>query len=143
MSRCWTLGAIAALVLSACEPQIAPPDPRVEVSRVQAAALFGRYCAICHGEFGDGRGPRRASLHRKPTDFRRPSWRAGRALGEIEGVIRNGSPGTDMPAWKMLDDGEITGLAEYVTWLGTEQGRRDTRARRTSLQTRRTSNNER
>jgi hypothetical protein len=33
-------------------------------------------------------------------------------------VIREGRPGSDMPAWKSLEAAEVAGLAEYVLWLG-------------------------
>jgi mono/diheme cytochrome c family protein len=113
MNRWIRSAAIAPLAFLSCEPGGTPP-PVAAVSREQAEALYLRHCAICHGKRGDGRGPRRGSLYEKPPDFRSPTWRRGKSLAAIRSVIRQGRPGTDMPAWKSLDDAEVAGLAEYV-----------------------------
>jgi len=106
---------ILLLAFSACD-RAAPPDEQavVSISRAQAQDVYLKNCAICHGEKGDGHGPRRGSLFRKPPDFRQPEWRRNRSLAEIRFVIRNGKPGSDMPAWKSLDASEVSGVAEYV-----------------------------
>jgi mono/diheme cytochrome c family protein len=123
MKQCWSLGAILALLLSGCEPMDRPSHTPRAVPRAEAAALFARHCSICHGEHGDGQGPRRGSLHDKPPNFRLSGWQVGTTLSDIRQSIRHGRPGTDMPAWKTLSDEEIAGLAEYVVWLGTAQAR--------------------
>jgi cytochrome c oxidase cbb3-type subunit 2 len=112
----WLAPLILPLALWGCEPG---NDAIASVSRERAEALFLRNCAICHGEKGDGYGPRRGSLFRKPPDFRQPAWRRGRSLEQIRASIRNGRPGSDMPAWKLLDDAEVAGLAAYVSDLAT------------------------
>jgi len=84
------------------------------ISRAQTEAVYLRDCAICHGEKGDGQGPRRGSLFNKPPDFRRLAWRRGKTLAEVRSAIRKGRPGSDMPAWKNLDEADVAGLAEYV-----------------------------
>lgn len=110
--------AIAWLALSACEPTGEAPEPVTPVSRDVAADLYQRHCAICHGESGDGHGPRRGSLFRKPPDFRDPSWRADQTVSGVRRAIREGVPGSDMPSWKRLSAAEIAGLARYVLSLG-------------------------
>jgi len=122
MIRWLAATAIAALALSACEPGAPSPDSTGadRVSQERAAALFVRYCAICHGENGDGHGPRRGSLFRKPPDFRDPAWRAGRTVEGEAARIRDGVPGTDMPSWRRLDDAEIRALSRYVLGLAHE-----------------------
>jgi len=120
----WIGVAILPLALWACEasePTVAAVPPE------RAAALYLEHCAICHGEAGDGRGPRRGSLHERPTDFRRKDWRDGRTLAELRKVIREGRPGTDMPAWRTLPDADIAGLAEYVLSLGAAPSARTER----------------
>lgn len=107
--------AIALLALLGCEPVAAPA---AAISPAASAVLFHQRCAICHGEIGDGQGPRRGSLFRKPTDFRDPRWRAGKTRAGLMTVIRDGRPGTDMPSWKTLSEPEIAGLAEHVLRLG-------------------------
>jgi mono/diheme cytochrome c family protein len=116
--------AILLLALSGCDRGEGGERVVAAIPREEAEALFLSKCAICHGERGDGRGPRRASLYAEPPDFRRASWREGRSLAGIRAVIREGRPGTDMPAWKMLDAAEVAGLAEYVLWLGERSAAR-------------------
>jgi mono/diheme cytochrome c family protein len=118
----WLVPAISLLALSGCEPSGEPPggSPIESIPAAEAAALYRQNCSICHGESGDGHGPRRGSLYNKPPDFRQPYWRRDRAAAEIRSLIRNGRPGTDMPAWKSLDEREIAGLAEHV--LGFSEG---------------------
>jgi mono/diheme cytochrome c family protein len=121
MKRRIRRAAIASLALLSCEPGGGGP-PAEAVPRAQARALYLERCAICHGRHGDGRGPRRGSLFAKPPDFRAPAWRRGRSPAEVRTVIRQGRPGTDMPAWKTLSDAEVAGLAEYVLSLGSASG---------------------
>jgi len=121
--RWTTAAAIAWLALSACE-RGAPTPPEggaPPVSRAEAAVLFARHCAICHGDKGDGQGPRRASLFRKPPDFRSPGWREGKSASKLRDVIRHGIPGSDMPAWPSLEPAQIAGLADYVLGLGSAE----------------------
>lgn len=123
MKRWIRLVALAPLALLSCEPGGEAP-PVEAVSSAKAQALFLKDCAICHGERGDGHGPRRGSLFNKPPDFRSPAWRADKSPAELRSVIRHGRPGTDMPAWKNLDDAEVAGLAEYVLAFGAGEDRR-------------------
>lgn len=106
--------AILLCAFSACDagpPQVSAIPP------AEARALFLEHCAICHGADGSGHGPRRGSLHRKPPDLRRPALRRARTPAELRDVIRDGVPGSDMPAWRVLGDEEIAGLAAYVASL--------------------------
>lgn len=124
MIRFATTAAITCLALSACDRgQEAPELPAPgSIPPEQAAALFTEHCALCHGEKGDGHGPRRASLFRKPPDFRDPSWHADHTRRQIAATIRDGVPGSDMPAWgARLDDAEIAALADRVRAFGAER----------------------
>jgi mono/diheme cytochrome c family protein len=114
----WLAAAILLLALSACDREGGRGRVVAAIPAEQAEALFMDKCAICHGEKGDGRGPRRASLFARPPDFRQPSWREGKSLSDVRTAIREGRPGSDMPAWKGLDEAEVAGLAEYVVGLG-------------------------
>jgi mono/diheme cytochrome c family protein len=107
----WIAPVILLLALSACER---PETAVATVSPARAEALYLQSCAICHGVAGNGRGPRRGSLYRKPPDFRDTVWQRGRSAAELRSAIREGRPGTDMPAWKNLDAAEVAGLAVYV-----------------------------
>lgn len=97
----------------------------------RAEIIFGKYCAQCHGEHGYGDGEGLRPLTPKPRDFRSTKWRFHKRRESIEAVIREGIPGTPMPASaNLLSNGDISELAGYVLTLaeaGSESpsGRRD------------------
>ena len=78
----------------------------------------------CHGETGDGAGPKAKSLTRQPREFRlglfqwtstKPGRRASRH--DLRETVRVGIPSSGMPAFTNLDESEASGLVEYVRWL--------------------------
>lgn len=89
-------------------------DARVERLEQQARQergqrLYRQACAPCHGVSGDGRGPAASGLHPKPHDFttgmykfRSTSMGAMPTDADLVRTIREGIPGTAMPAWKHL-----------------------------------------
>lgn len=68
--------------------------------------LYVQYCASCHGESGDGRGPLADSLRRAPSDLRLIAQRNGGrfdesyVMGFIDGrrTVAEHGP-RDMPVW--------------------------------------------
>ncbi|MBI3467517.1 MAG: hypothetical protein HY000_31290 [Planctomycetes bacterium] len=74
------------------------------------------YCALCHGERGDGQGVRAASLAKKPRDWTDMDWQKSITDEEIGRVIVLGGSGTgrsnDMPSFPHLKDSPE--LAEYI-----------------------------
>jgi mono/diheme cytochrome c family protein len=77
------------------------------------AKIFSDKCATCHGPEGKGGGPL------KTPDFTNPSAQAGLPRGTVVKTIRNGKPGTAMPAWAgKLSDAEIEAVADFVKSLG-------------------------
>lgn len=94
-------------------PLAQQPKPAPAVSR-----LFSRHCAACHGDSGAGDGP--ASRHLYPparnlqadpyrlvtTENRFPS------RDDIRAVIRDGIPGTSMPAFPNLSEADVEQLVE-------------------------------
>ena len=113
--------AATLLALWGCDGGGGPPAVEA-IAADDARRLYAEHCAICHGAAGDGRGPRRASLHAKPPDFRSAAWRGAATLEGVRTTIREGRPGTDMPAWKVLSEAEIAGLAQHVLALGAPSG---------------------
>ena len=83
--------------------------------RSRGQELFVRHCAHCHGPKGDGHGLRRANFTQAPTDFTNPAWRA--SPKQVRRVIRQGKPGTAMPAWQWLEQPDVDALATYVLSL--------------------------
>jgi mono/diheme cytochrome c family protein len=123
------LALLGSLVLFSCEagergthalpPEELPPEVRLDAeARARGRVLYLDHCVLCHGERGDGRGVRRAGLSRAPADFTNPVWRQHQTPAGVFRAIRQGVPGSDMPAWKQLDDDEVWALVAYVLSLG-------------------------
>lgn len=77
----------------------------------------GRYsCATCHGRSGNGKGP--MSSHFTPPPRNLTCVRAANIPdGQVFWTIKNGSPGTDMPAHKNFSDDQIWQLVAYIRTL--------------------------
>lgn len=72
-------------------------------------------CATCHGEKGDGKGPRAYFINPKPRNFLEPAARSAFNRPLLFEVVSKGKVGTEMPAWnKVLSDREIANVSEFV-----------------------------
>lgn len=77
------------------------------------AKTFASKCAVCHGADGKGIGAL------KTPDFTNPAVQAALPKGMVTKTIREGKPGTAMPAWKgKLSEAEINAVADFVKSLG-------------------------
>ena len=114
--RAATYGAILVMALSACKSAPRPSEAtlRSPEARARGKALFHQNCALCHGENADGHGVRREGLSGKPADFTSAAWRASVTPEHVYDVIRDGKPGTSMPAWRSLGDQAVQDLTAYV-----------------------------
>jgi high-affinity iron transporter len=125
MRRSW-LAVPAALALFGCSGG-APRSPRTEAvpaarladpaARDRGRALFARYCALCHGERGDGRGERRTGLSSPPQDLTDPAWQSRTSTLQVFRTLREGVPGTPMPSWAALSEDDAWDLVAYVRSL--------------------------
>lgn len=104
-----------ATVASAAPPaQLAPahastPDPP------SGAEIFATNCARCHGAGGQG-----VSAMKTPN-FTNPAVQTDLPQGRVINVIRNGKPGTAMPAWSgKLSADDIDAVAGFVKSLGQQ-----------------------
>ena len=81
-------------------------------------AGFGLYtanCATCHGDVGDGRGPRAYFINPKPRNFTHTASRAVLNRPALFQAVSKGRLYSEMPAWdKVLSDQKIADVAEYV-----------------------------
>jgi mono/diheme cytochrome c family protein len=104
---------------------IPPVDPKtLLVSSPELLAkgkdLFGRNCAPCHGETGQGDGPAAATLNPRPRDFTIPlGWKNGADLPSIYKTLTEGIGGTAMNSFDYLSKRDRMALAHYVQSLGT------------------------
>lgn len=106
-------------------PPAVPAAPPVDMAAPFAGALRGDAqrgaviyevnCRPCHGEGGDGRGPRAGFIQPPPRNFIAEESRRTLNRPALYGAIAEGKRGTVMPAWKtVLDDADIADVAEYV-----------------------------
>ena len=115
-----------SLLLSACRDRDANlpreyralrvPSERLASPEVRERGrrLFGEHCALCHGVAADGRGARREGMSRPPADLTDPVWRERTSARRAYFTIREGVPGTAMPAWRSLSPEETWDLVAYV-----------------------------
>jgi len=73
--------------------------------------LYKDYCALCHGEQGDGRGIAAPSMGRKLNDFRSTAFWSDRSDKKIIQVILKGQG--RMPAQPVSPD-EAKAIVEYM-----------------------------
>lgn len=72
-------------------------------------------CATCHGERGDGNGPRAYFIFPKPRNFLDPMVRQALNRPALFRGTKEGVSGREMPAWgKVIDDQQIADVTEYV-----------------------------
>jgi mono/diheme cytochrome c family protein len=91
------------------------PVPDTTESIDRGRQLFQANCAICHGARALGDGPQAFVLNPKP--FNLQLHVPLHPTGEVFYWIRNGVPGTAMPAWKdALNADGSQKLSEDDTW---------------------------
>ena len=71
-------------------------------------------CKTCHGVNGNGLGIMAQGLNPSPRNFGCKETMQEVSDGQLFWIIRNGSPGTGMPAFKSLDDREIWQIVHYL-----------------------------
>jgi mono/diheme cytochrome c family protein len=101
---------------AALEKHMAMPFPKGLKGDAKAGgAFYMKNCATCHGEKGDGKGPRAYFINPKPRNFLDETWRTQFNRPLLFQVTAKGKLGTEMPAWdKVLSDQEIANVAEFV-----------------------------
>jgi len=105
------------------EPIYSQPNP---LAADLAAVAAGRRlyekdaepsCRMCHGIKGDGLGPLSAQFDPRPRNFACKQTVNGIPDGQLFWIVRNGSPGTSMPAFHALRDEEIWRIVLYLRAL--------------------------
>lgn len=89
----------------------------------QGKEIFEAQCAGCHGQTGAGDGPAAASFDTKPRALSDGDWLSGRSDQQLHTTIREGVPGTSMPAfYDELSAPETDAVVAYLRDLaGVEQ----------------------
>ncbi|MFO1352082.1 MAG: c-type cytochrome [Gammaproteobacteria bacterium] len=77
--------------------------------------LYRQYCAVCHGDHGDGQSHANRGLQPPPRDFTTPEAAVELSRERMITSVRDGRPGTAMVAWKnRLSDREIAALVDHI-----------------------------
>ena len=115
-------GVLLMIASSGCrsEGRVSEATLRSVEVRAEGRKLFQRYCTLCHGENADGRGRRSEGLSGRPAAFTSAVWRGSATPDGVFPVIREGKPGTSMPAWRSLDDRDVASLTVYVLSVQAE-----------------------
>lgn len=82
---------------------------------LQGGELFQQNCAFCHAADGTGKNWIGTFMIPHPRDLTSPAQMAGMTRTRLYRVIRDGLPGTSMPAWgNVLADHEIHSVIAYI-----------------------------
>ncbi len=93
-------------------PVLVDPTPEER----EGERLFQANCAFCHAADGTGKGWIGRFLKAHPRDLTDRRALAGRTRSDIRRVIREGLPGTTMPAWRdVLDADQIDAIVAYIS----------------------------
>lgn len=77
--------------------------------------LYQDNCAFCHAADGTGKNWIGAFLEPHPRNLTDPDVMRAMDRTRLRGAIRDGLPGTSMPAWKsVLGDAEIEAIIAYI-----------------------------
>lgn len=112
-----------------------------QAMRDRGQRLYRQACAPCHGIDGSGQGPAASGLHPKPHDFTTGMYKfrttpldAMPTDADLVRTIREGIPGTTMPAWKrLLSVSQQMALAQYLKTFAAEAFTRSPPAADTTL----------
>ena len=94
------------------------PIPLSTESITAGQALFGKNCALCHGQTGKGDGPVGVTLNPRPADLTQHAIAGIHTDAQLFEWITNGFPGSRMPAFKTtLSDTERWHLVNFIRSL--------------------------
>lgn len=110
------------LVLGAVSWSVAqPPESQRQRLEGEGKEVYLRYCAGCHGEKGDGKGPAAAMLIVKPRDFQSGIFKFGSTPSgslptdeDLYKVITRGLYRTSMPEWSLLSEKDRVAVVQYL-----------------------------
>ncbi len=112
-----TVSAIFALPIAAPGEVGGPlnPLPADPPTRAAGQRLYADHCAVCHGASGQGDGPLATGLIPRPVDLTQHMAPGKHTDGQVFLWIKQGIPGTAMPAWgDRLDDQRIWQIVAYL-----------------------------
>lgn len=116
----FSLGASPVDAMASASPYAlhdrVPKPGRLSGAERRGERLFQANCAFCHGADGTGRNWIGQFLEPHPRNLTDPAFMAGASRRTIAHAIREGLPGTSMPAWKsVLGEAQIADLVAYIS----------------------------
>jgi mono/diheme cytochrome c family protein len=122
IARGCVVAPIAVLCAAAmASVRVAAQDTGTEAQRESGKQLYGKYCAQCHGDKGDGEGYATPHLNPKPRNFTTGKFKVRTTPNgalpthqDLVNIIRRGMPYTSMPAWPDLTDEDVSNLTYYI-----------------------------
>lgn len=94
---------------------VPPKVGRLNPLERRGERLFQNNCAFCHGADGTGKNWIGQFLEPHPRNLRDPAFMSQATHQSIAHAIREGLPGTSMPAWKdVLREKDIAALLAYI-----------------------------
>ena len=92
-----------------------PPLAEATAQERRGGELFQQNCAFCHAADGTGKNWIGTFMIPHPRDLTSQEQMAGMTRARLYQVIRDGLPGTSMPAWgNVLADHEIHSVIAYI-----------------------------
>ncbi len=79
--------------------------------------LYQINCASCHGNDGQGDGPRSAGLNPPARNYKTEQFKYGTDVAAIYNTLMKGSPGTSMPSFSLLPARDVWAMVHYVRTL--------------------------
>jgi mono/diheme cytochrome c family protein len=105
--------AVLAVLAVALAAVVALPAP---AAAEDAAKIFAKSCAPCHGKAGE---PSAVFARQGVRNFADAAWQKAATDAQIEKSIREGKKGTMMASFeKQFSAEEIKGLVAYIRKLG-------------------------
>lgn len=88
----------------------------LSAQELRGQTVFQDNCAFCHAADGTGRNWIGSFLQPHPRDLTEPVFMSAMTHERLAGVIRDGLPGTSMPAWKsVLSQAQIQAVVAYIS----------------------------
>lgn len=100
--------------------QISPSESSASQIETRGAQLYAKYCAICHGEKGDGTGKFAYLMNPRPRNFQQGDFKLTTTVNQVPTdddllrVLSRGMPGSAMPPWGHLPNSDLMALVRQV-----------------------------
>ena len=100
---------VLAFLVTASLPALAQQPASGPQAVTQGKALYDQHCTACHGANG-GAGDRAPAIVSTAT-----SMRGQRSDAQLMAIVKNGIPGSTMPAWGgRMSDGDIANIGAFI-----------------------------